>query len=521
MPDADEQRSGPDPARTDRRAFLKAASWAAGALTFGAGGALVGCSDDPGAPGGASGATSTPPRSRTPRVPEHRPSANPYLAGNFAPVVEEVEATALTVRGHLPEAMHGRFMRNGPNPIAVPDPAHHSWFVGDGIIHTVELRGGVAVAYRNRYLRTTRAVAALGGPLAPGPAPLVFDGSNTNVVPFGREVLSVAEGSMPYVVDATGRTLRRIDFGGGLDHGLSAHAKYDAATGELHNVGYRITGAPWAVWQVIDRSGRIVRTVPIDIPRAGMWHTFSLTGRYVVLYDLPVVFTPERLEAGWVFPFAWDEHHQARVGLIERDGDGSVRWLDVPPCFANHDIAAHDTPSGVTVHLSVSRRIFDRDAAGPLETPPRLQRWDIDVPAGIVRQTTLDDRALEFPRAHPGAGLGAVRYVYGVGAGPGRSGGGVLEPGNAIIKHDLVRQRVEVGRLGATKATAEAVFVADPGRERDEDGGWLVSFVYDAAVDRSELAVTDAQDVQAGPIARVLLPQRVPFGFHGNWFPAA
>jgi carotenoid cleavage dioxygenase len=29
--------------------------------------------------------------------------------------------------------------------------------------------------------------------------------------------------------------------------------------------------------------------------------------------------------------------------------------------------------------------------------------------------------------------------------------------------------------------------------------------------------VLDAQDLDRGYVARVKLPQRVPFGFHGNW----
>ncbi|RIS51790.1 hypothetical protein D2E46_24375 [Mycobacteroides abscessus] len=33
----------------------------------------------------------------------------------------------------------------------------------------------------------------------------------------------------------------------------------------------------------------------------------------------------------------------------------------------------------------------------------------------------------------------------------------------------------------------------------------------------AELLVIDAADVQAGPVARVQLPRRVPAGFHGAW----
>ena len=54
-----------------------------------------------------------------------------------------------------------------------------------------------------------------------------------------------------------------------------------------------------------------------------------------------------------------------------------------------------------------------------------------------------------------------------------------------------------------------------------EDDGWLLSFVYDPADDRSDLVVIAAADPHAGPVATVELPVRVPMGFHGNWIPAA
>ena len=49
--------------------------------------------------------------------------------------------------------------------------------------------------------------------------------------------------------------------------------------------------------------------------------------------------------------------------------------------------------------------------------------------------------------------------------------------------------------------------------------GWLLSVVYNRATEKSEVIVVDAMRVDAGPIARVLLPRRVPFGFHGMWVP--
>lgn len=66
----------------------------------------------------------------------------------------------------------------------------------------------------------------------------------------------------------------------------------------------------------------------------------------------------------------------------------------------------------------------------------------------------------------------------------------------------------------------EAVFVTRP-NSNAEDDGWLITFVYDSTTQASELLVLNAQDLTAEPIARVLIPQRVPYGFHGIWIPEA
>ncbi len=52
-----------------------------------------------------------------------------------------------------------------------------------------------------------------------------------------------------------------------------------------------------------------------------------------------------------------------------------------------------------------------------------------------------------------------------------------------------------------------------------EDEGWILTYVYDASRDKSDLVIIDATEFEKGPIARVHLPGRVPNGFHGSWIP--
>jgi carotenoid cleavage dioxygenase len=70
--------------------------------------------------------------------------------------------------------------------------------------------------------------------------------------------------------------------------------------------------------------------------------------------------------------------------------------------------------------------------------------------------------------------------------------------------------------LGPGRLAGEFVHVPRAGSAAEDDG-WLLSLLQDTTTDRGELVVYPAGDPAAGPVARVLLPSRIPLGFHGNW----
>jgi len=61
------------------------------------------------------------------------PQLNPYLSGNYAPVLDEIDAPVLEVTGAIPEALRGAYLRNGANPAFAPLGRYHL-FDGDGIM---------------------------------------------------------------------------------------------------------------------------------------------------------------------------------------------------------------------------------------------------------------------------------------------------------------------------------------------------------------------------------------------------
>ena len=86
---------------------------------------------------------------------------NPYLTGVHTPLKEENTITDLKVTGTIPAGLNGLYLRNGPNPLKMPNPATHHWFVGDAMLHGIRIQDGKAPWYRNRWIRSTPVSEAL------------------------------------------------------------------------------------------------------------------------------------------------------------------------------------------------------------------------------------------------------------------------------------------------------------------------------------------------------------------------
>jgi 8'-apo-carotenoid 13,14-cleaving dioxygenase len=437
-----------------------------------------------------------------------------YLSGNYAPVAEERTVTNLEVVGRLPADLNGRYLRNGPNPLGEVDRATHHWFLGEGMVHGIRLSEGRAEWYRNRWVRSDAVATALGESLGDR---VLAGPNNTHVIGHaGRTWALVEAGAPPVELDAELGTVGRNDFFGTLTDGaFSAHPKADPDTGDLHAMAYKWPDFADHVQYVhVGRNGRVVKTVDVPLPGMVMMHDTSITQRYVIVYDLPVTVSFDLLARGMRFPFAWNPDYAPRLGLLPRSGGaGDIVWCDVDPCYVFHPMNAYDDGHGqVVVDVCRYDRMFASDIQGPFgDSLASLVRWTIDPERRRVAETVIDERAQEFPRCHPQLNGKPYRYGYSVGV---EADGGFPH----INKHDLQRGTRAQHVLGPGRHAAEPYFVARE-NARGEDDGYLIFFAYDAGRDASELVVLDARDLARPPLARVLLPGRVPYGFHGSWIP--
>jgi carotenoid cleavage dioxygenase len=440
-----------------------------------------------------------------------------FLEGNFAPVSDEVTITDLRVDGAIPETLTGRYLRNGPNPIAA-DPGNHHWFVGDGMLHGLRLRDGEAEWYRNRWVRTPHITDELGE--EPVPVDLTALGAgpgNTNVVHHAGSIWALCELFSPFEMSPELDTIRSSNFGG-LAAGMTAHPKFDPITGELHVMAYSFE-EPYLRYHVIDSTGRITRTDEVGVAGPVMVHDMALTQTYAIAFDLPVVFNLEAAMAGRSLPYRWDPDYTPRVGLVPRAGTAAETiWVDLDEaCYVYHPLNAYDDGDSVVVDLVVHPRAFDDAEHGdPAQGQSTLQRWTVG-PESFTRQI-IDDRGQEFPRADERLATERHRYGYVVGADVDDLAGGPVDKEVSLLKHDVQAGTSTEHDFGAGRVPGEFVFV--PASDTaGEDEGWVMGYVHDHTTGTAALEILDATDMAAAPVATVEIPARIPVGFHGNWIP--
>jgi carotenoid cleavage dioxygenase-like enzyme len=454
---------------------------------------------------------------------------NPYLSGNFAPIRREDDHD-LRVTGEIPIGLRGALFRTGPNPQFEPrDPEHYHWFGGDGMIHGFYVEDG-KVRYRNRYVRTPKWVlehargralfGSMSNPMNADPLAQGQDGgvANTNILFHAGKLMALEEAHPPFGMDA--RTLESKGYLDVYRGRVTAHPKIDPVTGEMIWFAYGVGAAPLSAgmsYGVTAADGTVVRRDEFQAPFSAMVHDFMVTENHVLFPVLPLTGSLERAMSGRP-PFAWEPEKGAHVGVMRRDGDVSqIRWFNTEACYVFHPLNSWE--EGDKLFCDVMRYdtapLFPNANGSPgAKAAARLVRWTFDLggASDAIKEETLDDIDGEFPRVDPRVETRKHRHGW-YAADP--SGAKTVRL-NSIAHLDLATGRRQVFELDGGDATSEPVF-APRSPDADEGDGWITAVVYRAGEDRSDLLVFDALDIAKGPIGAAHLPQRVPFGFHGNW----
>ncbi|WP_382152411.1 carotenoid oxygenase family protein [Hydrogenophaga sp. ANAO-22] len=465
---------------------------------------------------------------------------NPFLQGPFTPNANEYTADtdSLQVIGEIPKDLHGIYVRNTHNQVHEPLGIYHP-FDGDGMLHAVHFENGRAT-YRNRLVRTTGYLAEKGaghslwpGLLQPhlasrrgwGAIGAMKDNAGTDVICHaGKLIASMSQGSEPWRLDP--RTLETLgpdaNWARKVPEGVSSHYKVDPETGEMMFFNYPEKW-PYMHYGVVDRHNQLVHYVPIELPGARWPHDQGITKHYTILHDLPLYFDPVKLKTG-EHDLVFNRDQAARFGVIPRHGDSSqVRWFEAKPCFILHLSNCYEDgdevvmdgcimPDFKKIPVSADMNVYDRILANldKHHNKTLMHRWRFNLKTGQTTEQYLDDEVTEFPVCSNDCVGRPYRYSYNV----------LYKPGDWLFaglkRFDLLTgaaQRYEYGegRYGSEPQVARRLGA------KAEDDGYVVVMVADMRQNRSEVLVLDAADVARGPLATIVLPERMCVGTHACW----
>ncbi|WP_101790813.1 carotenoid oxygenase family protein [Nonomuraea indica] len=456
---------------------------------------------------------------------------NPYLLGVYAPVQDEVTADELTVIGRIPADLNGVYLRNGPNA-RYPMKGRYHWFDGDGMVHAVHFENGRA-RYRNRWIRTRafEAESAAGRSLWTGvmenPEGNPFgnarglpykDTANTDVIFHRGKVLAAWYlCGTPYTLDPLSLETLGVDtFLDTLDGDFMAHPKVDERTGELFWFDYG-PRPPYLRYGVVGRSGAVEHCVELDLPGARLPHDMAITENHAILMDLPLYQDLDAARQGR-YKLTFDRELPARFGVIPRRGH-QVRWFEARPCYIYHVVNAWEEGEEIVMDVCRVSRPAPHGGGSPLtrmiaylKLDARMYRYRFDLRTGRTSEEYVDgNHNTEFPSIDARSTGYRTRYAYNVSVADAETN---LFDG--LVRYDNVTGTKETYSYGPGVYGSEAPFAPRDG-STGEDDGYLVTFATDSAAGRSEVQILDASRISDGPVARVLLPQRVPLGFHATW----
>ncbi|MEO0812876.1 MAG: carotenoid oxygenase family protein, partial [Myxococcota bacterium] len=192
------------------------------------------------------------------------------------------------------------------------------------------------------------------------------------------------------------------------------------------------------------------------------------------------------------------------------------------PCYMLHVVNTYEHGDWVvmigcrTRDPSLSPKREDGKLAAMLsglKLQANLYEWRMNLKSGEVREGPLDDLNAEFPMIRADRTGRSCRFSY-----HQIIPYEVPATFEGLVKYDLSTGAYTRFDYGAGVFGSEAPFAArTESPDADEDDGYVVTFVTDRADWTSAVWVFDAKRIEAGPIAKVRVPGRIPAGFHATW----
>lgn len=468
--------------------------------------------------------------------------------GGLSPT-SPAENVALSLKsGELPADLAGVYMRVGPNSQYWPPKKRMHAFDGDGMVHSVRITNGTAT-YHCSYLETPRyrferewgeewftRIGEFNGKIGLAKA-VALSGAKLRLAGLQDWEDSLANTAISFTPDgklwATHQsgppfrfylnesgTPKSIGFDTHADthrKPISAHPKFDYRTGEILFHGQEMGKKTFYFGRGVN--GKVTDTAELDMP-AGFHHDICVTEKYAVIIDGSMRFTPKAMASGkplWMFK----PKHKLRFGVFPRSCQEVTAenfiWIEAPVAAeVVHTMHAWDEDGKIILWTPMSyyKPGMEEGILGDTGRA-QMQRVVIDIDKRSVEIHDVPGGAnvfTDFPRVRDD-GIGRdVRYGF---------SGVMLEGGDpefnfvGVAKWDMKAGRLDsVFNFPEGVVGGEPVFMPRHGGANSDDDGYIGMFLWNPEAEESTFTIWDARTFSPTPVCELLVPRRVPIGFH-------
>ncbi|KAF5456485.1 hypothetical protein F2P56_025964 [Juglans regia] len=310
---------------------------------------------------------------------------------------------------------------------------------------------------------------------------------------------------------------------------------------------------------------RLVHEVDPGLNRSTIIHELGVTQRYIVIMDFPLTIDLKRVVRGGPL-IKYNKEEYARIGIMPRYGTNSdsIKWFDVEPNSTFHILNSFEDGDDVVLWACraldsiipgpdmglnkfewFSRRFkpinsVDHDLDGTINSTSaedgllftRCYEWRLHMQTGEVRERNLTgtEFSMDFPIINGNFTRVKNRYGYTqvVDSIASSTSGMMKFGGLAKLHFEEPERKVQTDDQELIKAEyhmfedntfcSGAAFVPKEGGF-EEDDGWIITFVHNEDTNISKVYIIDAKKFSCEPVAKITLPCRVPYGFHGDFMP--
>jgi carotenoid cleavage dioxygenase len=512
---------------TDKRDRLDRRSFMGGALGAAAGVGAAGLLPD--------GVLAQPPNSEL-RPSMQRPTSLFRL---------EADVRDCEVQGTIPSDLNGAFYRVGPDA-QYPLHPRNIPFDGEGHASMFRIKNG-RVDYRSRFVRNERYMAQdkAGRSLFPmyrnpslddpSVAGLSRSTANTHIMNHKDLLLCLKEDSPPSALNllTLETVVPKYTFDGKLpSQTFTAHPKIDSETGNMIAFGYEADGFGSNVISIfeITPQGEFVWNTKVEVPYVGMLHDFAVTERHIVFYVIPMALDEAQMRDGGIH-WSWDGSKPTFFGALRRGGDGKdLRWFQGPTRSATHVMGAFSDGDRVYVDVEMSMSnpfpfMPMRDGApwDPVAGSSHITRLSADLSRrrarGYEMETMYPNHVGALPRQDDR--YNTMPYRYGFLPCPDPAASDRRSAGACYARFDHQTRSATLFNAGTTSSLAECCFAPKNANAREGEGYLMGVATRNDQNGRADLVILDAEHLDDGPIATVMLPMRAVGQIHGWWVPEA